>query len=142
MRVDFYQLAGTPVEKVVPQLAEKILESGARLLLVAGDAQLLDMLDAALWHYEPASYLPHGQDNPDRQPILLAKSAAGAGEDRLTMLADGRWDDAALASERVFYLFDDASIDAARKAWRSVSAEGERTRHYWTHQDGRWREKG
>lgn len=40
MQVDFYQLAGTPIEAVVPQLAAKVLESGERLLIVAEDETL------------------------------------------------------------------------------------------------------
>ena len=37
MRVDFYQLGGAPLELVVARLAEKLLDAGERLLVVASD---------------------------------------------------------------------------------------------------------
>lgn len=143
MRVDFYQLADRPVEKVVPQLAAKVLESGARLLLVAGDAALRARLDAALWTADPASFLAHdeaGGAGEARQPILLAPDAQNAGAERLTMLADGIWRDDALASSRVFYLFAQQGIEEARAAWRALGERGDAERHYWKQEDGRWRE--
>ncbi|MCA1748260.1 MAG: DNA polymerase III subunit chi [Parasphingopyxis sp.] len=143
MRVDFYQLGGRPVEEVVPQLAAKVLESGAKLLLVAGEETLRARLDEALWTFEPASFLPHGaagEDSEACQPILLAENADTAGTDRLTMLADGLWRDAALASERVFYLFGQDRLDDARAAWRGLADRDDAARQYWKQDGGRWRE--
>ena len=142
MQVDFYQLAGTPIEAVVPQLAAKVLESSERLLIVAEDETLRALLDNTLWTREPASFLAHGgaDDRPELQPILLAESVEPKNGARFTMLADGIWRDAALDADRVFYLFDADRLDEARAAWRSLSARDDVEPRYWKQDNGRWRQ--
>ncbi|QLC24121.1 DNA polymerase III subunit chi [Parasphingopyxis algicola] len=143
MQVDFYQLAGTPVETVVPQLAAKVLESGERLLIVAGEERLRTLLDEALWTHDPTSFLPHGSDADERaahQPILLSDKPEAANEARFVMLADGAWRDEALGFERVFYLFDADRLDDARTAWRSLAEKDGVEPRYWKQEAGRWRQ--
>ncbi|WP_299328015.1 DNA polymerase III subunit chi [Parasphingopyxis sp.] len=142
MQVDFYQLAGTPIDTVAPQLAAKVLESGERLLIVAEDAQIRDVLDEALWTRDPASFLAHGgpDDRPEIQPILLTEDVEPKNGARFTMLADGIWRDAALEAERVFYLFDADRLNDARTAWRNLSARDDVEPRYWKQDGGRWRQ--
>ena len=142
MQVDFYQLAGTPVEAVVPHLAAKTLENGERLLIVAEDSRLRAVLDEALWTYEPTSFLPHGQiadGLPENQPVLLSAETDAANSAKFIMLADGEWRDAALNFDRAFYLFDADRLDDARNAWRSLSDMENVEPHYWKQDNGRWR---
>lgn len=143
MRVDFYQLAGIPIERTVPQLAEKVLAAGERLLLVAGDETLAGMLDAQLWAYEPAAFLPHGragEEGEGGQPILVSGTMDPANGARFVMIADGHWREEALGFERVLYLFDAATLDEARSAWRGLAKREDAEPHYWKHEGGRWRE--
>src|SRR6476620_8959915 len=100
MRVDFYHLAASPIERVLPRICERLVEEGERLVVVA-EADLLDRLDQQLWTCRKDAFLPHGPAAPDaagaqRQPILLSpdpKSLNGAAN---IALADGRWRDEAL----------------------------------------------
>ena len=142
MQVDFYQLAGTPIEAVVPQLAAKVLDTGERLLIVAEEKAVRALLDEALWGHDPASFLAHGgqDDCPELQPILLADSVEPKNGARFAMLADGIWRETALEAERVFYLFDAERLDDARAAWRSLSARDEVEPRYWKQDNGRWRQ--
>ncbi|MEM8696654.1 MAG: DNA polymerase III subunit chi [Pseudomonadota bacterium] len=143
MQVDFYQLAGTPIETVVPQLAAKVLEAGERLLIVAEDEPLRHRLDEAIWSHDPSSFLPHGmagEGNSDRQPILLSGATDAPNAAKFAMLADGRWREDALTFERVFYLFDADRIDEARTAWRSLSTRADVEPRYWKQDNGRWRQ--
>ncbi|RED15634.1 DNA polymerase III subunit chi [Parasphingopyxis lamellibrachiae] len=143
MQVDFYQLAGTPIEAVVPQLAAKTLESGERLLIVASDAKLRALLDEALWTYDPASFLPHGQSGDETgadQPALLSAETDSANAAKFIMLADGEWRDAALNFDRAFYLFDADRLDEARNAWRSLAVMDAVEPRYWKQDNGRWRQ--
>ena len=55
MRVDFYQLAGSPVESIAASIAARLLGDGARLLIVSGDEALLAKLDRLLWDQGAAS---------------------------------------------------------------------------------------
>jgi DNA polymerase-3 subunit chi len=60
MQVDFYHLTRSPLERALPQIAEKVLASGGRLLIVADEALMRAKLDQLLWTYAAESFLPHG----------------------------------------------------------------------------------
>ena len=142
MQVDFYHLTRQPIERVLPRLAERVLAGGGRLLVVAeGDAQRQG-LDRLLWSYAPESFLPHAQAGGARdadQPVLIAAEPAAANGARNILLADGVWRDEALAFDRAFHLFDEASIAAARAAWRGLGEREGVERRYWKQdEDGRW----
>ncbi len=144
MQVDFYQLGGTPPEQVIATLAEKVLAQDGRLLIVAGEETALTRLDRMLWDQGPASFLPHGLaggTDDARQPILLSSSPDAPNVARNILIADGEWRDAALAYERVFYLFDLASLDAARLAWKLLAGRDGVERRYWAQIDGKWKQQ-
>jgi len=134
--VDFYHLVVAPVERVLPSIAEKVLAGGGRLLVV-GEA--LDAIDKALWTHSPDSFLPHGRDNEEAQPILLSAEPIALNGAANIALADGRWREEALGFERAFYFFDSARLDEARGAWRALKGrEGVETRYWKQSEGGRW----
>ncbi|WP_066794652.1 DNA polymerase III subunit chi [Sphingomonas soli] len=142
MQVNFYHLTRMPLERVLPQIAEKVLESGERLLVVAEDPGFRGKLDQLLWSYRTDSFLPHGQaGGPDdaRQPILICETADAANGARYVALADGVWRDEALGFERVFHLFDEDAIQEARAAWKALADREGVERRYWKQdENGRW----
>ena len=142
MQVDFYHLTVTPLDRALPQIAEKVVASGNRLLIVAaGEAQRV-ALDRLLWGYTPDSFLPHAQmgaGDDAAQPILIAGEVAAANGAQHIALVDATWRDEALAFERAFHFFDEESIDAARAAWRTLQGREGVERRYWKQNDaGRW----
>ena len=144
MRVDFYQLGAAPLEQVIASLAEKLLGQDQRLLVVAEDEAILARLDRALWDQGPTSFIPHGTSggaDDSRQPVLLSTSPDPANRARNLLIADGAWREAALGFHRAFYLFGSNTLEEARSAWRSLSAEEDAECHYWAHEGGRWTEK-
>ncbi len=142
MQVDFYHLAATPLERVLPRIAERLLSGGARLLVVADDEALLARLDRQLWDYSPSGFLPHARDGGDddtRQPILLSQSIVAANGARNVALADGVWRDAALGFDRAFFLFDTSLIEGARATWRALADRPDVARKFWKQEgEGRW----
>lgn len=142
MQVDFYHLTMAPLDRVLPPIAEKVLASGGRLLIVAGDPSLRNRIDQLLWSYSTASFLPHGQAGEAwdaDQPALIADTVAAANGARNVALIDGLWRDEALDFERAFHLFDEESIGAARAAWRALGDRGGVERRYWRQdENGRW----
>ena len=144
MQVDFYQLAGTPPEQVIASLAEKILETDNRLLVVAEDETFLVRLDRMLWDQGPSNFLPHGLSGgaeDARQPILLSSSPDAPNQARHLLIADGKWREAALTYDRSFYLFDQATLEGARLAWKLLSGREGVERRYWAQVDGRWKQQ-
>ncbi|CAA9507193.1 MAG: DNA polymerase III chi subunit [uncultured Sphingomonas sp.] len=144
MRVDFYQLGGTPAESVIARLAERLLADDQRLLIVASDEAQLARLDRLLWDEGPTSFLPHGLAggaDDARQPILLSTTPDAPNLARNLAIADGEWREAALAFDRAFYLFDEATLEGARLAWKLLAGREGVERRYWAQEDGRWVQK-
>jgi DNA polymerase-3 subunit chi len=54
------------------------------------------------------------------------------------LIADGEWRDAALAYDRVFYLFDSATLEGARLAWKLLAGREGVERRYWAQEGGKW----
>lgn len=142
MQVDFYHLAASPIERVLPRIAERVLAGGGRLLIVCGDEALAARLDTGLWTYTPDSFLPHGragEDGAADQPALIAATVDAANGARNIALVDGEWRDAALDFDRAFHFFDDETIAAARLAWKALGTQDGITRNFWKQdEDGRW----
>jgi DNA polymerase-3 subunit chi len=141
VRVDFYQLAGAPVDEVVASIALKVIEGGERLLVVMSDEGALARLDRLLWDQGETDFLAHGVagDGEDaRQPVLLSTTPDPSNGARNLLVADGEWREAALTFERAFYLFDEAKLQEARQAWKLLSGRGGVERNYWAREDGRW----
>ena len=141
MQVDFYQLGGTPPEQVIASIAEKLLAHDSRLLIVAEEEGLLARLDRMLWDQGKASFLPHGVAGgaeDTRQPILLSTSPDAPNRARNVLIADGQWRDAALAYDRAFYLFDSATLEGARLAWKLLAGRDGVDRRYWALEGGKW----
>ncbi len=57
---------------------------------------------------------------------------------RNILIADGEWRDAALAYDRAFYLFDAATLEGARLAWKLLAGREGVERRYWAQDEGRW----
>ncbi|WP_010544575.1 DNA polymerase III subunit chi [Sphingomonas elodea] len=142
MQVDFYHLTLAPLDRVLPSIAEKVLGSGGRLLVVAADPAVRARIDQLLWTYNPASFLPHGEAGGDwdsEQPVLIADGTHPANDARNVALVDGVWREEALAFERAFHLFDEDSIVPARAAWRALGEREGVERRYWRQdENGRW----
>ncbi len=142
MQVDFYHLTATPLERALPQIAQRVLASGARLLIVSGDEAQRTAIDRMLWSYAPDSFLPHAQAGADdnaAQPVLIAEEPAPANAAKHVALIDGRWRDEALDFDRAFHFFDAETVAAAREAWKGLADRDGVERRYWKQDDaGKW----
>lgn len=140
-RVDFYQVSRDPAEHVVVPIARRILAENGRLLVVSADRAQLERTSAALWDAGPASYLANDHADapePQVQPVLLNAECVAPNGARHIALIDGAWRDAALGFDRVFYFFDDRTIDVARSQWRSIKAMEGVAANFWRQEGGRW----
>lgn len=142
MQVDFYHLTAMPLGRALPQIAEKVVASGARLLVVAAEAEARVAIDRMLWSYAPDSFLPHAQlgaGDDRRQPVLIAPDVNAANGARCIALTDGQWRDEALDFDRAFHFFDDDAIRPAREAWKALAGREGVERRYWKQNEaGRW----
>ena len=141
MQVDFYHLTAQPLDRVLPRIAERVVESGGRLLVVADSEDQRAALDKLLWTYNPESFLPHAEAGGDdaAQPILITAMPDPTNSARNVALADGIWREEALAFDRAFHFFDADRITEARAAWKALADREGIERRYWKQNDeGRW----
>lgn len=140
----FYHLERKPLEDVLPVLLEKCLERGWRCAIQCGSPERRDALDAHLWTYSEASFLPHGTDaqpQPERQPVLVTLTAANPNGAQVRFLVDGSKMEDAASYVRVVHLFngrDDDEVAAARERWREAKAEGHDLTYWQQEESGRW----
>jgi DNA polymerase-3 subunit chi len=140
----FYHLERRPLEAVLPALLEKSLERGWRCVVECGSPERRDALDAHLWTYSEASFLPHGTDaqpQPERQPVLIATSDANPNGATVRFLVDGVALPDPAPYERLVYLFDgrdDEQVAAARARWKEAKALGAALTYWQQDENGRW----
>ena len=146
--IGFYHLLATPLERALPRLLERARARGYRIVVRAASAERIEHLNALLWTYDDASFLPHGSardGNAAQQPIWLT-DRRGEPERAPTMLVlvDGVEADGPAVFARCADMFDgndDAAVAAARERWRRAKAAGH-TLTYWQQTDGGLGEEG
>ncbi len=144
MQIDFWQLSRDPLERVVALIAERTLDAGERLLVVSPDPTARQAIGQMLWEAKPEAYLANGEagtPHAERQPILLSETVQTANEARYAVLADGAWHEGAEHFTRVFLLFGEGGVPAARTVWRQFDGRDDVTRSYYAQEDGRWVKK-
>lgn len=80
-----FYLTVQPLEKIVPVLAEKVVTSGEKGLLLVEDNRECLRWDQLLWTYSTASFLPHAREDQEkdgawvsRQPLLISSTSSQA----------------------------------------------------------------
>lgn len=143
----FYHLEGMPLERVLPRLLQKALERGWRVVVEAGSKERLEVVDAFLWTFEDAAFLPHGTAEDGHaadQPVYLtAGGDTPNGADVRFLVDRARLPDDPTAFRRLVLIFDGGDPDAlaeARLAWKALKGQGVEVT-YWQQEDGRWARK-
>lgn len=140
MKVDFWQLSRDPVERVVALIARRVLSSGERLLVVNGDAEARQIIARELWNGPAESFLANGEAGAagaERQPIVLSDNCEAPNGASHVVFADGTFRDAS-GFDRLFLLFDEATVDAARGTWRSLDGCENIERAFFRQDGGKW----
>lgn len=144
--IGFYHLLTMPLERALPRLLELGLKAGFRIVVLAGSAERVEHLDAALWSYDDASFLPHGSrrdGRPERQPIWLTESDENPNQADMLVLADGAGSARLAAYRRCLDLFDgndETALAAARERWRRAKEAGHALT-YWQQTATGWAKK-
>jgi DNA polymerase-3 subunit chi len=143
----FYHLQRQPVERVLPQLLEKSIERGWRVV-VQGSDERIDALDAHLWTFREDSFLAHGtwrESDAALQPVLLTVNDDNPNGATVRFLIDGAPVPADAASyQRIVLLFDgedEEAVAAARTRWSEAKAQGFEATYWQADENGRWEKK-
>lgn len=144
----FYHLERAPLERVLPSLLEKTLERGWRAVVQAGSEERLEALDMALWTYKEDSFLAHGTRKDgyaERQPVFLTTDEENPNGATVRFLVDGAQAAEISSYARMVYLFDghdDAAVEAARRQWTQLKAQGCAVTYWREGKEGGWEKQG
>src|SRR6185295_1098582 len=144
--IGFYHLLTTPLERALPRLLDQACKRNYRIVLRAASTERVEHLNALLWTFDEASFLPHGSardGHPDQQPIWLTDRPENPNGANMLILVDGVEADDIAAFERCADMFDgndEAAVIAARERWRQAKAAGH-TLTYWQQTGSGWERK-
>ena len=139
----FYHLLSTPLERALPKLLERAREQGFVIVVRAGSAERVAQLDALLWTYEEASFLPHGSardGNAAAQPIWLTERDENPNRATMLVLLDGVEAGDLSPFSRCADIFDgndESAVAAARERWRRAREAGHELT-YWQQKAAGW----
>jgi len=145
--IGFYHLLATPLERALPRLLERARAQDYRIVIRAASSERIEHLNALLWTYDEASFLPHGSardGNADNQPIWLTDRAENPNAAAMLVLVDGVEAEDLSAFARVADMFDGndpAAVEAARQRWRRAAAAGHALT-YWQQTAKGWEKQG
>ena len=147
IEIAFYHLLTSPLERVLPVLLQKTLDSEHRAVVIVGSTERIESICSLLWTSDPESWLPHGtkkDGSPEHQPIWLTTKLENPNKATYLFLIDGAAVETYQDFERCFDLFDgndEESLQAARARWVSVKDVCE-DRTYWVqNQKGNWEKR-
>jgi len=144
--IGFYHLFSTSLERALPRLLERALSQGHRIVVRAASAERVEHLNAALWTYEEAAFLPHGSSRdgtPTLQPIWLTHRDENPTGATMIVLVDGLEAEDLGAFARCADLFDGndgEAVEAARGRWRRAREAGHALT-YWQQTASGWERK-
>ncbi|MBF0249094.1 MAG: DNA polymerase III subunit chi [Alphaproteobacteria bacterium] len=145
--IAFYHLTRSPLEAALPKLLEKTLAAGKRAVVMAGSGERVEHLNAALWTYDPASWLPHGSvkdGHAGEHPVWLTDVEENPGGAQFLFLTDGAECRGVDGYERCFELFDGHDPDrvqAARARWKAYKDAGHDLTYWQQTETGGWSKK-
>ena len=145
--IGFYHLLSTPLERALPKLLERARAQGYPIVVRAGSAERVVQLDALLWTYEEASFLPHGSardGNPALHPIWLTNGEENPNRASMLVLVDGVAADDLSSYTRCADMFDgnsDSAVAGARERWRHAREAGH-SLTYWQQTVSGWERRG
>ena len=145
--IGFYHLTTTPLERALPKLLEKAVGTGQRIVVMAGSEERVEALNALLWTYDPASFLPHGSardGNAAAQPIWLTAKDENPNNAAILVLADGASSARVGDYARCLEMFDgndDAAVEQARIRWKAYLADGHALTYWQQNDRGGWEKK-
>lgn len=145
--ISFYHLLHTPLERALPKLIEKVLESGARAVVRTGSAERAETLSGALWTFDQDSFVPHGTSrdgNAAQQPVWITPDDENPNGADILVLTDGATSSDILSYRRCLEMFDgrdETAVSAARQRWADYKA-GDHDLTYWQQTErGGWEKK-
>ena len=140
----FHHLERLRVDQALPHLLERAYDGGRRAVVRVPSEDMVASLNARLWSYDDASFLPHGatgDGDAASHPIFLTTGTENPNTATMLVLLAGAGPDSGdEAFDEVILLFDGRDEEAlaeARSRWKGLKDQG-RSPSYWREGDDGW----
>jgi DNA polymerase-3 subunit chi len=143
----FYHLSEKRLEDVLPNLLEKCIERGWRVVVQAATDERLQVLDGHLWSWRDDAFLPHGatRDGSEAmQPIWLTCDQDNPNQAIVRFMVEGAEPPDLSTYHRGIYIFDGHNADdisEARKRWKIEKEAGHDVTYWQQNPRGGWEKK-
>jgi DNA polymerase-3 subunit chi len=143
----FYHLTESTLEAALPGLLERSLARGWRAVVQSGTEERRNVLDSHLWTFRDDSFVAHGTDaepHATEQPVLLTTGPGNQNGAAIRFLVDGAEPPDLSGYGRAVFMFDghdQAQVEAARRQWTAMKAEGHDVTYWQQVAGGRWERK-
>jgi DNA polymerase-3 subunit chi len=144
--VRFYHLLTRTVDQALPEILQKGLGAGHRIVVRTRDDAEAEKLAAHLWTFREDSFLPHGtkkDGHADKQPIWITPGTDTPNSATMAVILNG----APLEPDAPFTLCcdlfdgnDEAATAAARVRWKTYK-DLNFSLAYWQQTDKGWVQK-
>ena len=145
--IKFYHLQRQRLEEALPKLMEKVHEAGLRAHIKVSDAGAMDLLDKALWAFDPASFIPHGKEggaHTHEQPVLLSLGDENLNQATVLVLVNAVECPSISEFDRCLYMFDgrdERIVAKAREDWTRLKDSGVQMSYWQQREAGGWEQK-
>jgi len=144
----FYHMTESRLEKTLPDLLERSLERGWKVVVQTNSEERRDALDDHLWKFRDDSFLPHGSaasaKTSQQHPIWLTAQDEDPISADIRFLVDGAVAHDISSYIRAIYMFDGHSSEAvssARERWKIEKSAGHELTYWQQDENGRWIKK-
>jgi DNA polymerase-3 subunit chi len=145
--IRFYHLQQTPLERALPDMLQKALDSGRRVVVQSADSAAVEKLNDMLWTFRPDSFLPHGtkkEGYAESQPVWLTDAEENPNGAQVLILTHGA-QNADMASYALCCEMldgnDDDAVAAARQRWKTYKDAGHTLTYWQQNERGGWEKK-
>lgn len=146
----FYHLTTSNVEEASPKLMEKLLDSGAKAVVLLNNRQMLESLDNAFWSVGGTRFIPHGieddTENKDLQPLYLTTNQENPNNADFLVMVGKPNGEFYKEFEKNIIIFSSANnddLENARSLWKELKANDNfELKYYQQDEKGGWSLKG
>ena len=146
-KVSFYHLLHTPIERSLPKLIERVLESGARAVIRTNSIERAEALNSVLWTFDQDSFVPHGtarDGNAALQPVWITPDEENPNGASVLVLTDGAESTEMGSYRRCLEMFDgrdEAAVADARRRWAAYKKASHELAYWQQTEGGGWENK-
>ena len=145
--IRFYHLQRQTLDQALPQILNKALQAGHKIVVKLPDQQEVERVNAHLWIFHPNHFLPHGSAKDgfaEDQPVWLTDKDENPNGADVLVLTDGTESESVTDFKLCCNMLnghDGEAVKTARTRWKAYQEAGHDMTYWQQSGSGRWEQK-